>query len=67
MTRQIINPELTRNTREPAIRIEKKLNCWICGQEIKEGELFVGTLKKETRNLYHASCWKAPESHGWMA
>ena len=56
MTRQIINPELTRNTREPAIRIEKKLNCWICGQEIKEGELFVGTLKKETRNLYHASC-----------
>ena len=39
MTRQIINPELTRNTREPAIRIEKKLNCWICGQEIKEGEL----------------------------
>jgi len=57
MTRQIVNPELTRNTAKLTISIEIKTNCWICGQEIKEGELFVGTLKKDAHNFYHANCW----------
>ena len=64
MTRQAINPELTRSTAKPTIRIEIEPNCWFCGKEIKEGELFVGTLKKSTRHFYHADCWKQPEKHG---
>jgi len=56
MTRQAINSELPRNRVEPTIRIEIEPNCWICGKEIKEGELFIGTLKKTTRHFYHANC-----------
>lgn len=65
MTRQMVNSE--RNAIAPVIRIEIKTNCWICEQEIKEGDLFVGTLKKDAHNFYHAKCWKEPEKHGWMA
>jgi len=56
MTRQTINPELLRNRAELTIKIEIEPNCWIRGKEIKEGELFVGTLKKSTRHFYHANC-----------
>jgi len=51
MTRQVVNHELTKNTTKPIIKLEIKSNCWICGQEIKEGELFVGTLKKDAHDF----------------
>lgn len=62
---KLANHEI-KSSAKPTIRIEVEPSCWICGQEIKEGELFVSTLKKNAHNFYHASCWKAPESHGWM-
>lgn len=54
---EIIEP--TNNKIKSAIRIEIEPSCLVCGQEIKERDLFIGYLENKLLNFYHSNCWKA--------